>query len=268
MDLYLPRRAAVVPVMIFTANFREFIRGKPERGAACRISYDPARIVPAEGYDPSVDAWRLETRSVRYLAPETDEPVTAHLRFRADGPVMELPLSTQSGPLRNGTIRLDGRGTMLYGELTVPPDANWMEVWFTYSGLDGGLRFDSRFGQNYLFRFIEQDVEVSEAAVETLTPGIADTFRCSVVTAPEVERVVVRVRVLNDLPEPSSQELDMTRTAPGSDGRTIWRTPAIQVRAGAVVAFSVVYYIGGRHFKEDNQGVDFVVRRGGRRAKK
>lgn len=260
MDLYMPRHVAETPAMIFLSQFRELIRGQPKPGGPCQILYDPSRIVPAVDYDRQIDSKDHRTRSVRFMSPETEVPVTAHIQFQPNGPILEVPLSTESGPLRDAVIRRDGRGTMLYGSFKIPDEAEWIMVWFTHIDLEGKIHYDSRFGANYTFRFIEREIRVLEATIEPLASGTGHYFRCKVETAPFVNSVLLRYQVVNYPPEPPPVNVTMLRD-PEQDksGRIIWTSGDIVVPHRAVIAFDLVYFVHNRSFKEDNQGTFFIV---------
>jgi hypothetical protein len=260
MTLYMPRRSAPTPSMIFLANFRELIRGHPIRGHPCRIAYDPSRIIPVEGYDPQQEATTPQDKYARYVSTASTAPVNAHLQFRPDGPMMIAPLSTHSGPLREGLITADGTGTMLHGEFAIPPDAEWIMTWFTFIDVYGETHFDSRFGANYLFRFIEEDLTLRDAAV-VKGSTVGSIFRCTVSCSSGVDEVVIRYRAVNYDPDANPQSVEMVRD--GTDERDatrmVWVYGNINVPSAAVIAFDLMFRVGDRWFKEDNQGMFFVV---------
>lgn len=267
MGLDQKRPHADIPVMTFLSNFRELIRGQPEPGGKCRIFYDPSRIVPAKDYDAATDFQDPATRTVHFLGPATEYPVTAHLQFRPGGNVTGVPLSTRSGPLDTGLIRRDGRGTMLYGEFTIPADAEWIMAWFTHTDGYGKVLTDSRYGANYMFRFIEKDVDILGATVKRLPSQVGSAFRVDVAALPCVKSILVRYRAVNI--DPGAQPVSAPfERATGGDGygrqadKVNWTTGDIIVPREAVVAFDLIYFVGDRSYKEDNQGAFFIVHEG------
>lgn len=260
MNLYLPRRKAEIPVMIFRSDFRELIRGEPIPGGPCHIAYAPSRLVPAKDYNAVVEAKDFRERHVRFECCDSHYPVTAHLQFRPGGPVLDVPLGTQSGPLREGVVSPDPSSTMLRADFTIPEDAEWMMIWFIHFDREGHLRYDSRYGANYMFRFIEQDVHVEEASVKPLPSALADVFHCRVTTSRAVDRLAIRYRIVNVQPEDPEKSVVLTRPAPPAEsGKLHWESGQIRVPRRAVVAFDVIYAMGTREYKEDNQGAFFIV---------
>lgn len=246
----------------FLSSFRELVRGRPAPGEKCVIMYDPARIVPAIDYDASADYQDPGTRMVSFRCPPSSTPVTAHVQFRAGGPLLEIPLSTRSGPLEQAPIRRDGRGMMLFGEFTVADDAEWIMMWFTHIDYQNCVRYDSRFGENFLFRFIDVDFDIVEESVEVVSRRGHDVFHCDVTTVGCVRSPEVRYRVVNYDPSSPSTVVPLRaleETAYQKGNRKRWTTGDIAVPPRAVVAFDFVYYVDGVRYKEDNQGQFFVV---------
>src|SRR4051794_1475621 len=128
--------------VMFTRDFREFIRGGFQPGALVAIRYDPYRIVP-----PGDD----------YTFGDPARPVVAHLRFNEGGPVTDLVLVSHSGMHQDVTDWKARRVPMLTGNITIPEGADWMDIWFSFAS--GGREvFDSNWGKNYRLRFYRDEL--------------------------------------------------------------------------------------------------------------
>jgi hypothetical protein len=152
---------------------------------------------------------------------------------------------------------------MLYGQFTIAPEAEWIMMWFTFDDGSGDIRYDSRFGINYRFRFIEKDVDILNAAIEDSTSGVTDIFHCEVAASACVDALVLRYRVVNVHPDARPTEAPLKRLvdSPSVDEShsIAWSTGDIIVPDHAVIAFDLVYYVDDVRYKEDNQGAYFVI---------
>lgn len=232
------------PQLIFTADFHQLLRGRLAPGSTCTIRYDPDRIVP-----PGDD----------YVFGEPARPVVAHLQFQRHGPLTDLTLASAAGLLDYAPTTVTGQGPMLHGVFDVPADAEWVMVWFSFTGADGAVRYDSNNGANSLFRFQHDDIELLEAAVSTGADAPLSYFTCRVEADASVEAITVRYRVTNSSTPHDYPDAPLLRTSPSSAGRAVWELTGTPVPQGSVVAFDLLYYVGGRRFKDNNQGRYFIA---------
>lgn len=231
--------------LVFTRDFHELTRGHLERGCPCTLSYDPARIVP-----PGDD----------YVFGDPSRPITAFVRFRADGPVTPIPLVSWAGTLEHAPTTVTGQGPMLKGEFRVPEDAEWIQVWFTFVDRSGQTQYDSEFGRNYTFRFLHEELQVERATVEGEPDRPLALFRCRVLAAAGIQELTVRYRIVNG-PSPAEElwaALQWTgQTDP--EGCVYWELPPTPVPCGAVLAFDLHYLLDGNRLKNDAQGRYFIA---------
>src|SRR5271165_361058 len=138
------------PELIFTRDFREYIRGRFRPGLTATIRYDPYRVVPPDdGY--------------RFGDPE--RPVVVHLQCKESGPVIDVTLGSPAG-IPDCIPSADyERSPKLHGEVVIPGDAAWVSVWFTYHGAGGRVFYDSNFGKNFRLRFYRDEIEVLQTDV-------------------------------------------------------------------------------------------------------
>jgi hypothetical protein len=232
------------PQLVFKRNFHESGSGWFLPGHPLTISYDPARIVP-----PGDD----------YRFGDPSRPIVAHVRFHEGGPVFDVPLTSWSGTPDYVSTNPE-RAPKLKGQIEIPKDADWVEVWVTYQRPDGAVLYDSSFGRNFRFRFYHRELEVLQSDVLHDPGAPLGKLVVRVATTPNVERVMLRYRVLTDPlpPQPTNVNLQKTAT-PDTQGRTVWETRDVAVPPDRVVAYDFVYFVDGRPFKDNNQGQSFLA---------
>jgi hypothetical protein len=232
------------PQLIFTRDFHESISGwfLPEH--LLTISYDPARIIPpGDNYRFGDPSW----------------PVLAHFRFHEGDPPIEVALTTWTGtPDYNSSDPI--RAHKLKGQIEIPKDAEWVEVWVICHQPDGRMLYDSSFGRNFRFRFYHRELEVLQSDVLHDPGAPLGSLKVCVATKPNIDRVLLRYRVLTDplSPEPTSVDLKKTAAA-DTQGRTVWETRDVAVPPDRVVAYDFVYFADSRPFKDNNQGQSFLA---------
>ena len=232
------------PHLVFTRDFHETISGWFLRGHPLTISYDPARIVPPG------DDYRFGDRS---------RPIVAHVRFRRGGPVFDIALEAWVGT-PDYIITTPDRAPKLQGQIAIPEDAEWVTVWVTYQRPDGHVLYDSSFGRNFRFRFYHEELEVLQSDVLHGPGSPLGKLVVRVATTPDVQRVVLRYRVLADPLPPDATRVDMRRTgAPDVHGRSVWETAGVAVPADRAISYDFVYFADDRPFKDNNQGQFFLA---------
>lgn len=232
------------PHLIFTRDFHQLQRGRLEPGSTCTIAYDPRRIVPP---------------SDNYVFGDLRKPVVAHIQFVLDGPVENLTLTSDAGVLEYAPTTVTGQGPMLKRVFDVPASAEWVMVWFTFTAEDGVVHYDSNNGANSVFRFQHEDIELLEAAVTTESGAPLSYFGCEVEADPSVEAITARFRVTNRPTPFDYPDAPLQRTSEDTADRVVWQVKGAAVPKGSVVAFDLLYYVGGRRFKDDNQGHYFIA---------
>ena len=232
------------PHLVFTEDFHQLLRGRLEPGANVTIAYDPDRIVKPED---------------NYTFGDPARPIVAHLQFKPGGPVTDLPPASPAGVLEHAPTTVTGLGPMLKGVFETPEDAEWVMVWFSFDGAGGAVRWDSNNGANTLFRFQQEDIKLLEAAVVTAEGAPLSYFTCRVETDGHVEAVTARYRVTNGPTPPDCPEAPLQRAGEETEGQVIWELKGAPVPQGSVVAFDLLYYVGGRRFKDNNQGQYYVA---------
>lgn len=235
------------PQITFTLDFHQLLTGELGPGARCAVRYDPLRMVPRDG-------------SFRHGDPA--HPVTGYARFRTGGEVTSFALHSPMGIIDEPDVDITGQGTALVGMFDVPADAEGVELWFGYTAPSGETRWDSAFGNNYHFRFSHADIEVLAADVTSDPQTPYSGFSVEVSALPAVTSITARYRVVNDRADPHARhEVPLSRTGEDDDGRALWSVAGVAVPYQAVITFDLVYVVGGRTFKENNQGRYFLAPR-------
>jgi uncharacterized protein DUF6209 len=236
---------AIHPEMIFTRDFREFVRGEFRPGSKVTIRYNPYRIVP-----PGED----------YRFGDPARPVVAHLQFKEGGPVTDVTLVSLIGSPDHIPDWTERHVPKLDGEVTIPEDADWVTIWFSYKSGDGREVYDSNWGKNYRFRFYREEISILDSFIRDLPDKPLNEFVCRIASDPKVEWMKVRYRVDNVRPLPPMTVVDLHRTDQVTkDGKIVWETRGVLVPNDAVVAYDIVYSIDGRPFKDNNQGSFFLA---------
>jgi hypothetical protein len=228
-----------------TNEFREGITGWFLRGHPLTISYDPTRIVPpGDGYqfgDPS-------------------RPIVANVQFKEGGPVTDVRLESWIGQPTDRAATTAVRAPKLQGQIAIPKDADWVTVWVTYRRPDGTTLYDSSFGRNFRFRFYHEELAILRSDVLHDPGSPLGRLVVRVATSADVERVLLRYRVLTDPLPPAATEVDLRRSDKlDPEERTVWETPLVAVPADRVVAYDFIYFADDRPFKDNNQGQFFLA---------
>jgi Family of unknown function (DUF6209) len=231
------------PHIIFTYDFHQLVYGELLADRDCTLSYDPFRIVPADD---------------SYQFGDPSRPIIAHVQCQSSPSVHHIVLQSRTGTLHDIDIDYTGQGSMLHGQFHILGHCDEVVVWFSYQDRTGRTRWDSDYGANYRFRFVSEDLKFLNSEVES--GDAVDQLKVQLTAAPEIERVIVRYRIVNDLTKPTQEylvELSPTNQR-DSDGGRLWSL-AIPLPRGAVVAYDVLYFVSGRRFKDDNSGRYFVL---------
>lgn len=228
------------PQITFTLDFHQLVTGELAPGTRCGVRYDPLRIVPPD------DGYRVG---------DPARPVVGHFAFHPGAaPAVEVALHSPSGVHDAPDVDITGQGSALVGELEIPGDAEEVIAWFSFVDSAGETRWDSAGGANYHFRFTLRELHIHAADVEDDAESGAGRFTLEVSVPAAATRVAARYRIVNARPPGERQEVELIRAGEADDGGVLWTLPALQVPHGAVLAFDVVYVVGGRTFKDDNHG--------------
>jgi hypothetical protein len=231
------------PHILFTYDFHQLVYGELLADRDCTLSYDPFRIVPADD---------------SYQFGDPSRPIIAHVQCQPSPSVHDIVLQSRMGKLYDIDIDYTGQGSMLHGQFHLLAYCEEVVAWFSYQDRTGRTRWDSDYGANYRFRFVSEDLKFLNSEVES--GDAVDQLKVQLAAAPEIERVIVRYRIVNDLIKPTQEylvELSPTNQR-DSDGGCLWSL-AIPLPHGAVVAYDILYFVRGRRFKDDNSGRYFVV---------
>jgi uncharacterized protein DUF6209 len=219
--------------LMFTKNYREFLRGDLIPGRKVRINFDAERL-------PQV-----------FEVPGAT--LECHVRFQEQAPPLVVPLESHTGILTRKSGVEPGAGSMVCALVQIPESAERFELWFTASFGGKVLGWDSEHGKNFSFPFVSRDVRISDASVEPLAGTDHDRFNVLVESASGVSGLALDYRVTNRVPvAPSTTRVALVEDGPAEDGWQRWSAPLIQVPHGAIVAFSVSYTRAGVTYFDDN----------------
>jgi hypothetical protein len=231
------------PHIVFTYDFHQLVYGELLADRDCTLSYDPLRIVPADD---------------SYQFGDPSRPIIAHVQCQPHQSVHDIVLQSRTGKLQDIDIDYTGQGSMLHGQFHIPAHCAEVVAWFSYQDRTGRTQWDSAHGANYRFRFVSEDLKLMDCEIDS--GDAVDQLQMQLAAAPEIERVSVRYRIVNDLTQPTQEYLvDLAPTNQrDSEGGRLWSL-AIALPCGAVVAYDILYFVGGCRFKDDNSGRYFVV---------
>jgi Family of unknown function (DUF6209) len=195
------------PRITFTRDYHELVRGDLRPGTDVRLRYDPARIVPS-GED--------------YVFGDPAHRIKVHIIFPPSRDLVTIPLHSRTGMLTDPAIDVTGVGNMLTATAHVPEDATSIVMWFTHNGPYGPTNYDSDEGRNFHFGFNSLQIKPLAATVGPGSLG-ADLFTVKVSVVPEVHRVVVHMRIVD---ETKSTDYDLKST--GEQEKDGWPVGALE----------------------------------------
>ena len=223
--------------LIFTLDFHEIVRGQLKPNNDCLISYDPLRIAAA---------------IPNYVHGSPDFEFTAHISFLPGGKQLDLKLFSEVGWVKNNVIENDGTGSMLTGTFTLPSPIEEVVIWFSMKSDDGLVYYDSKLGKNFHFRIESQDIQITSAVVSKDKAAGVGWFKITASSAPVVDSLIIRYRITNSK-EPF-YETPVTLTGKVKDEGKQWDSGSVEVPYGAVVVYDLLYFIGDKRFKAENNG--------------
>ena len=207
----------------FTEDFKQQTRGSLRPGQPIDLEFADSRIP-----DEPTGAASLE----------------ACVQFNK-GAVVATPLRLRQGwRTINPALTEPGEGNLWVGRFTPPAGTTEMCIWFVKTGPSGRKYYDSRFGKNYWFRFVELDLDILSATVD------AKGFHLDIETSGEVTSVEARYNILNA--GAVAGVLPLSVKSDKSKDKKLWVGSA-PLNPKAVVSFAVVYSANGHSYTDDNQ---------------
>lgn len=228
--------------LLFTADFHELIKGKLSPGMPCRVNYDPLRF------------------SLQYpiYAQQFDSmKVVCHCIYLPENSIIDCPMISEYGIVKQPVIEMDGTGSMLSCNLNIPANTTELTVWFTALTSDGSVLYDSEFGQNFHFRFKETDIISTDVGIANGNDGM-DWVHGKFVTNGDVQSVELRYRLVNSMNNAENIIALILDESDGNSNKT-WELNKFPVPFGSVLAYDYSYYIDGKRYKDDNNGNYFIV---------
>jgi hypothetical protein len=226
----LKRMFAKEPGQIrFTEEFTEQLRGCLAPGEPILLQFADTRI--AEGTSG-------EARIVACVQYDGGPVQSVNLHLRAAWRDIDPGLTEP------------GEGNFWEGTITPPPGAREMSLWFVKTAPSGARYFDSRFGQNYWFRFVRQDLRSVDARID------AQGFGVNVDASEEISGVTVRYQVLNR--SLASGDMTLNSSNAPTEGVNHW-SGRTAMDPQAVISFDVQYMARGRSYTDDNQRRHYTV---------
>jgi len=219
--------------LMFTKDYREFLRGDLAPTCRVRINFDAERL-------PQV-----------FDVPGAS--LAANVLFHKDAAAHVIPLESHTGILIRKSGVEPGAGSMVTAMVQIPANAERFELWFTASSGGKTLGYDSDHGKNFSFPFVNRDVRISHASVTPLAGSDRARFSVAVETASGVSGLALDYRVTNQAPvAPATTRVALLKGDAAADGWQRWSAPMIEVPLGAVVSFSVTYTRDGKSYFDDN----------------
>ena len=238
------------PSILFRRDFKQRVRGALRPGVRLVVFYDAERL-PSE-------------RSMRGNRPGWW--ITMFARFTPDGPVTNLNLWSRTGLILNEKATDEpGEGTMMKCDFLVPPDAQFVELWFMNSGDSGRVYFDSDYGRNYRFEFTTAQIDILDAWVvpqeEKGPSGSASgALHVRIAAAPAITAIFVSYFYwVAGVNPPVSGRTDLKPTSSDEADRRIWENDLVSVPVGTAVNFDVEFLVDGRSQIDDNNGRHYLV---------
>ena len=230
------------PQITFTSDFHELVQGDLFAGP-CVLRYDPLRLV--ELGDAADESHRIRAC------------VRCHPMNTEWQGLLELPSGQPLAELADST----GQGLMLSTTFEIPPGCDELEVWFSCTHADGTTHWDSDFGKNHWLRFGLADltIKLAKVAVASHKNSPQDAFEFECATVVKVDDVKLRWRLPSNASFPR-QVTPLACTSSEATGK-IWKTPSggLPIPRGATVSYDILYRVGGREFKDDNQGRWYIA---------
>jgi len=165
------------------------------RSSTSRTSLPISANRPRWGAGPtSRRAERLPNERSTYQGTPTWS-ITAYVKFSETGQPQSYVLKSLTGPVRRKTTNESGSGTIMKANVPVPVNASEVILWFVNTGRSGAVYYDSDYGRNYWFRFVQNDIRVISDQIVSDPETPYSGFGVQVSAAPALTGVSVHYRV-------------------------------------------------------------------------
>ena len=128
----------------FTMGFRQVAKGDLQPGKKFTIYYDAERLPNERSTYQGEPAWSI----------------TAYVKFSETGQPHPYVLESRTGPRSPEDHQQIGKRNDHGGHVPVPVNASEVILWFVNTGRSGAVYYDSDYGRNYWFRFVQNDIRV------------------------------------------------------------------------------------------------------------
>jgi len=168
------------PALItFTMDFHQVVQGDLQPGKKFLIDYDAERLPNERSTYQGKPAWSI----------------TAYVKFSETGQPHPYVLKSLTGPVRPKITNESGSGTIMKASVPVPVNASEVILWFVNTGRSGAVYYDSDYGRNYWFRFVQNDIRVISDQIVSDPETPYSGFGVQVSAAPALTGVSVHYRV-------------------------------------------------------------------------
>jgi hypothetical protein len=233
------------PSITFTKDHRQLVHGDLLPGREVTIVFDAERLPRERSQDHGKKAWSIR----------------CFYKFVEDGTVSFIDLWSETGKILSKISNEPGEGTMMLGRIDIPDNADHLTVWFLNTGKSGTEHWDSNFGRNYIFRFVVEDIDITDAGVEHDLKKPVSNFHVQLEASLEVDDVIVLYRIMNVPSGPKDHDipLPLSMTATRTPTRKRRWSGATAVPEGAVVRFTVAYNSYGNPHADTNSGKGYLT---------
>ncbi|MGD0044503.1 MAG: DUF6209 family protein [Isosphaeraceae bacterium] len=233
------------PALItFAMSFRHVAVGDLQPGKDFSIYYDAERLPNERSTHQGKPAWSI-TAYVKFS--ETDQP-------------HPYVLESRTGRVRRKITDRSGCGTIMEAHVPVPLNASEVILWFVNTGRSGAVYYDSDYGRNYWFRFVQNDIRVLSDELVSNPEMPYSGFGVQVSAAPALTGVSVHYRVLNMPKNPMEATVPLQMTGPSAGGNlNLWSIAKVVVPYRSVISFDILYSTEGRTFIDDNHGRGYLA---------
>jgi hypothetical protein len=233
------------PSITFTKDHRQLVHGDLLPGREVTIVYDAERLPHERSQDHGRKAWTIR----------------CFYKFVENGTVSSTDLWSETGKILSKISNEPGEGTMMLSRINIPDDADHLTLWFLNTGKSGAEYWDSNFGRNYIFRFVVEDINITDVGVEHDAKKPVSNFHIEVEASPEVDEVTVLYRIMNGPGSPKEQDIPLPLNMTGTPAPTQKRrwSGTTAVPEGAVVRFTVTYNSYGNPHADTNSGKGYLT---------
>ena len=146
----------------------------------------------------------------------------------------------------------------MIGRIDLPVNADHLTVWFLNTGKSGAVYWDSNQGNNYIFRFVVEDLHVLSVGVVPDPKAPLSWFKIDIMALEEVGDVVIFYRIMNDPAGGVDRSLSLSPGPLDSTGERHW-TGSAPVSENAVIRFTMAYTAYGVPHTDTNSGKGYLT---------